>query len=171
MRSLYRIIAWGMLGLSLGACQAPPQRTVDMPPCEALNTLLAGHANGFAELRGERSAGERLPVWRARYDLVGEHCRIWENAAGKAHYVCNEAYPEEVVALERYDNARTLVRGCLGGEWTVRERPRQLGQGVRTLFQKGEGEVAIELHKQRMDGLLRDHWTVYLLLGEPTEAP
>lgn len=131
--------------------------------CPALRKLVQGYADGFKALRGERE-GPRSVVWQARFDAIGRGCEIWTGGEA-AHYVCIRSAPNKAVADEYYEKARSTLRDCLGTAWRERELPRRQGAGTKAVFSNPDEKATIVVHEIRNEGLLRDQWTIYYLVG------
>lgn len=173
-RSIVQTWVVGATAAVLAACQSPVNRAIadkaeQMTPCEIVGALIQSHRDGFAPLRGAKTTTSRLDIWRARYNLVGRDCQIWQSGQGQTHYVCSQSAPSDEIAQLYYDDAKIQARACLASEWQEKEVPRKLGTGQRTLFSKTGESAAVALHKIKVEGL-RDQWGVYFIIGEPSGA-
>jgi hypothetical protein len=168
----HRLTATPLL-LALAACvpsaSQPPSDFARLPACDQVRALIAEHASGFPSLRGAHTGTRYGDIWNARHDVVGKGCEIWRAGSGATHYVCTRTAPDETTADLHYQRDRALLRGCLGPAWREREKPLESGAGVRTIFSDADTPAAISIHKLHSRGGLRTQWTIYYLVGEPTD--
>lgn len=137
--------------------------------CEKVQALIAGHADGFQQLRGAYRSTRYTDIWTARYDVIGKGCEIWRPGNGSTHYVCTRTAPDRATADTYYDESRQVLRGCLGPAWSERETPRKLGVGMKTVFSKPGETATVAVHKIETGGVVRDQWTLYYFVGEPND--
>jgi hypothetical protein len=142
----------------------------NMSTCEVVNAIVRGHANGFEKLRGNRTYTPYGDIWKARYDVVGSGCEIWQSGRGDTHYVCTLSAPDKATADGYYNAARDALRSCLGTTWQETEQPRKLAVGVKSTFNKPDEKAVIAIHEIQNDGLLKQQWTVYYIVGEPNDS-
>jgi hypothetical protein len=143
---------------------APPESM-----CGIVKQLVAGHHNGFKELRGNHANTRYGDIWKAKYDVIGKDCEIWRSGNVKTHYVCTRSAPSKEVADDYYNEARQTLRECLDKDWSETDAPRKLATGVKATFSRPGEQAAIEIHEIKVDGIFKDQWTIYYIVGEPTE--
>lgn len=147
-----------------------PNSTAKLSMCEVIDTLIEGHATGFESLRGTHNDTPYGDIWKARYDVVGSGCEIWRSGHGNTHYVCTRSAPDKATADIYYRDALNTVRGCLGAEWKDIETPRKLGVGVKTTFKEPAKKAAVIVHEIQTNGLFKEQWTIYYVVGEPNSS-
>lgn len=146
------------------------ENSTSVPPiCDVVQQLLEEHADGFKKLRGTHANTRYGDIWKAKYDVVGSGCEVWRIGKGNTHYVCTRSAPTKEVADDYYVQARETARNCLGKDWAEAEAPRKMAVGVKTTFARPDEKAAVEIHEVKVDGLFKDQWTIYYIMGEPTE--
>lgn len=169
-RSISALILCGVVsGCTPAADQRVNDAAANMSTCDVVHALVQGHATGFEKLRSNRAQTPYGDIWKARYDVVGSGCEIWQSGKGNTHYVCTRSAPDKATADGYYNAARDTVRGCLGSDWKETEEPRKLGVGVKSTFSKSGEKAAVLIHEVQSDGVLKQQWTIYYMVGEPNE--
>lgn len=139
-----------------------------MSACDIVSSLISEHKKGFASLRGSRADTQYAVIWKAKYNAVGDSCEIWQSGKGNTHYVCTRSAPTKQVADDYYSKAREKGQSCLGNEWSASEAPRKLGDGTKTTFSKEGLNTVVEIHEIKVEGVFKDQWSIYYIVGEPS---
>lgn len=151
------------------ADSALAEKARQMPVCDQLQALIAGHADGFARLRGEYRNTRYTDIWSARYDMIGKGCEIWRTGTGSTHYVCTRTAPDRDTADVYYSESLATARSCLGPDWNEKETPRKLGTGVKTVFSRPADKTTVAIHEIQTDGIFKKQWTLYYFVGETND--
>ncbi len=134
---------------------------VDQTDCQSLSTLFNKSNNGFESIRLRPSYKNKITLWSSRYQLIANHCQIWQ-WADKYSYVCNKVYPDQETAHQAYELAQTFINQCLSenpGGWYERQGVLD-GRGEETQYLLEE-QVRGSLRKMNSPGLFKDSWSVY----------
>ena len=138
--------------------------------CNDLKGLIGAYDNHFDRLKGTRSDTRRMDIWKANRHLVGGNCEIWGWGYGKTDYICSHNFPTEAIAREIYKNVQASIKQCLGDSWAMNERPRKLGNGDKTWFQKGQSLPTVSVHVVETAGVFKSTWSAYVFIGDPSDS-
>ena len=157
--------------LTLQACnpvKSPDVASTVTPEelCVQVNNIIDQHQQGFKKLKRSLITSSRMDIWQAKYHLVGNDCEIWRCSNGKQAYMCSQVVPEEQIAIEKYNNAISFTRQCLGESWNIENIDRQHGRSFRAIFSKADSETAASIHRVKTEGLFKTEWTIYYFIGD-----
>lgn len=137
----------------------------NIDPCTALETLVADHSNQFSDIRKHPRPYNNITIWQTDYEVIKDRCEIWGWGQGKFNYVCSAVSPNKDIASTQYQESIKRVQGCLSSEWVSSEAPRKVGNGLRTLFTKGNSQTAVSIHMIETPALFNSEWTTYASVG------
>ena len=156
----------------LGACQTNPadDAVAAMSACEKINALITQHRSGFDQIRKNPRPGNRMTVWDARYQMIGNNCQVWDWGNNHSSYMCNLSFPDQESAVEVYNKGKQTAAECLGSSWQQTEQPRKLGNGTRVVYSKAGSDTVLSVHAIETKGVFREEWTVYYFVGNPNDG-
>ncbi len=137
--------------------------------CEKVLALVDEHPNQFSKLRMNSKNTGTITVWDARHHLVGNNCQVWGWGKGKTDYMCSKTAPSQAIATDYFNTAKQLTQNCIGDDWTLNERPRKVGTGVKAVFSRENSPTVIAVHAVETKGLFKDEWTAYFFVGDTNE--
>ena len=159
------------IGLIVPACnpvQLPDAASTLAPGelCNQVNSLIDQHQQGFEQLKRNLVTSSRMDIWQAKYHLVGNDCEIWRWSNGKQAYMCSQLVPDELIAIEKYNNAVNFSRQCLGESWKIDNIDRPHGRSHRAIFSKSGFKTVASIHRVKTEGLFKSEWTIYYFIGD-----
>lgn len=167
----FRVTSILSISALLSACASAPESfETQYTPCETLDLLIKGHSTNFDALKVGQKSSKKMTVWKAKYNAIGENCQIWEWGAGSSTYTCNEVFPNETLALEKYNAQNEGIQTCLNDTWQAHEEPRSMAKGMRTVYSKPGQKTHVALHVIETKDLLKKVWTVYYFVGDTEKA-
>ncbi len=150
--------------------QAPEaDQVAQMSQCEKVRALINAHPNKFEKLRTNPKPSNKITIWDARYHLVGKNCQVWGWGQGKTDYMCSLTAPNQQIAMDNYNRAKSATQACLGNDWQLQEMPRKLGEGVKAVFSHPGSETVVAVHAVETNGLRNDEWTAYFFVGDASD--
>ena len=135
-------------------------------PCADVRTLIAGHADGFAALRGAHTRSRYADIWRSNYHAVGTDCEIWRAGKGSTRYVCTRAAPDAEVARQYHDKAVTNLRACLDASWKTVAEQRPADSGFQTRFERAGSPTVVLIQGVQAQNVISPQWTVFYSIGD-----
>ena len=166
-----QLLAFAAIALSSSCTVTEPYETKSADQyCNDLNALIGAYDNHFDSLKGSKSDTKRMDIWKAKRHLVGDDCEIWGWGYGKADYICSHSFPTEAIARETYVNVQASVKQCLGDNWAMHERPRELGNGDKTWFQQDKALPIVSVHIVETAGVFSSAWSAYIFVGDPSDS-
>jgi hypothetical protein len=156
------------------ACADKQSRAINdaaatMTDCEKIEALVAAHQNGFEKIRFSRQTTNKMDIWRSRYHLVGDRCQIWHWGPGNTDYVCSLISPDEQIARERFDTAKSITRQCLDDNWKLTESNRKIGTGTKAVFARDGNNTVVATHVVETRGLFNTEWATYYFIGDRSD--
>jgi len=162
-----------LAALTLAGCETQTSDESDaiakLSNCEKVLALVDEHPNQFSRLRVNSKSTGAITVWDARHHLVGKNCQVWGWGKGKTDYMCSKTAPDQAIAQEYFDTAKQLVQSCIGNSWSLSERARKVGTGVKAVFSRENSATVIAVHAVETKGLFKDEWTAYFFVGDSNE--
>lgn len=137
----------------------------NIAPCTALDTLVADHSNQFSDIRKHPRPYNSITVWQTDYEVIKDRCEIWGWGQNKFNYICSAVSPNKEIASTQYKESIKRISQCLNSDWVATESPRKVGNGVRTLFTKGDSQTAVSVHMVETPALFNSEWTTYASVG------
>lgn len=162
---LFSIVLMQGISALVSAQESGEEANQSAQTCEVVKTLIGEHKTGFKSLRGARTETTHMVIFKAKHDVVGDGCEIWESGDHSMHYVCTRSSPSKAVADDYYKTARERAHACLDESWKESEAARKEG-GIKTVFKKPGVSTSVELHKVKVEGFLKDQWTIYYVIGD-----
>jgi hypothetical protein len=165
------LAAIGCLSLILlPACSstaAKSESMTDTQACEQIQSLISAHANQFNEYKKTLSPQRRGNIWTAKEVFPDAHnCQVWEWSAGLNNYVCQWKSKEgESQAKADYQAGVTILKNCLGSEWSEKTSKTQSG-GESALFSKEDGTTVVSVRYFKENRSLFDSWNNTVLVGD-----
>ena len=138
----------------------------NMSNCEKVQGLIKAHEGGFVNIRERKTVTNKMDIYSARYQLVGDRCQVWHWGAGDIDYVCSVISPSNEIANEYYIKAKNFTQECLGEEWILTESPRQVGNGTKAIFKKSGENTIVATHIVQTQGLYKTEWGTYYFVGD-----
>ena len=148
---------------------AMDSQVASMTNCEKLDALIQGHQKGFPNLRTTLSSAKIMNVWKARYHLVGDSCQVWGWSADKFSYVCSLVEPNEEIAMDHFNQAKTMTRECLGEDWVMKQGARDMGEGTKAEFSKPGVATVVTMLAASSPTVFKTEWKTYFFVGNPND--
>lgn len=169
-----RLVASVSLVLLATACEQQQTRELNataagMSDCEKIDALIAAHQNGFEKIRYSKQSTNKMDIWRSRYHLVGNNCQIWSWGKGNSDYVCSLISPDEDIARERFEKAKTTTRQCLDSSWKLTESTRKIGNGSKIVFSQNGNDTVVATHVVETRGIFNSEWATYYFIGDRSD--
>lgn len=159
--------------LTLAGCETQTSEEAEtiakMSNCEKILALVDAHPNKFSRLRMNSKSTGAITVWDARHHLVGKNCQVWGWGKGKTDYMCSKTAPNQEIAMEYFNTAKSLTESCVGTSWSLTERPRKLGTGIKAVFSREDSPTVVSVHAVETKGLLKNEWTTYFFVGDTND--
>ncbi len=137
--------------------------------CDALIKLYSNSNEAFEALRFNPSVKSKVTLWESSYQLINNRCQIWQ-WADKYSYVCNKTYPDQETAYQAYEEAQAHINECLSENpqnWYEQQNVLE-GRAEETRYFMNNEERGF-LKKIKVKGLLKDSWSVFLLIDSPAQ--
>ena len=169
-----KVIFVAFLMAFVAAC-APLQTThstlhqgdINTADCDSLIQLFSNNNEAFETLSFNPSVKRKVTLWESNYQLMNNRCQIWQ-WADKYSYACNKIYPDQESAHQSYEQIQAHINQCLGKNPQSWYEQQEFLQGreeeTRYLLNKEERGF---LKKIKINGLLKDNWSVYFLINSP----
>jgi len=134
--------------------------------CEKIEALVTSYGNDFREIKLKEISTRISQSWSAKYHLVGNDCHIisWGNQV--ATYSCKLEVPDEVVAQQYFDIAKSETAACIDDSWKMTESPSNNKKGLRVAFDNADKGISISAQMIPTEGLLKQSWSVYYYVGD-----
>lgn len=168
MRHLLPIAALALSGCEMQSSE-DAKIVASLSACEKVLALVDQHPKKFDKIALNPRASRRMTIWEARYHLVGKNCQVWGWGKGKTNYMCSQTAPSKELAIEHFTKAKQLTQSCLGADWSLTERPRKLGTGVKAVFSQPNRPTVVSVHAVETKGLFKEEWTAYFFVGDSNE--
>ena len=174
MNKKIKLLASLSLTLLISACMNQQsmeinQAAAQMSECEKIEALITEHLNNFEKLRFSKKTTGKMDIWQTRYHLVGDSCQIWNWGPGNSDYVCSVISPEQSIARERYEKAKTITRQCLDNSWKLTESSRKIGTGSKAVFAQNGNNTVVATHVIETRGLFNTEWATYYFIGDRSD--
>lgn len=137
--------------------------------CEKVLALVDEHPNQFSKLRINSKNTGAITIWDARHHLVGNNCQVWGWGKGKTDYMCSKTAPNKAIAEDYFNTAKQLTQSCIGNSWTLTERARKVGTGIKAVFSRPDSPTVVAVHAVETKGLFKDEWTAYFFVGDTND--
>lgn len=133
--------------------------------CEKINALVTAYDNDFKEIKQKVVSTPISQSWSAKYHLVGNDCHIasWGNQI--TTYSCKLEVPDEEVAQQYFDIAKSETAACVGDSWKMTESLSNNEEGLRVAFDNADKGMSISAQMIPTEGLLKSGWSVYYFVG------
>ncbi|MEI6894767.1 MAG: hypothetical protein V5789_09070 [Colwellia sp.] len=137
--------------------------------CSQLEFIKSAYYDGFTQLKDTKISGRMSNIWRAKYQLFGEHCQIFSWGDKQRTYSCRLVAPDETTAQSYYQDAKNITQQCLGDTWTLVESNRVHDDGMKLSFTnddaKANEQVTFSTHLVPTLRLFSTTWTIYYYVG------
>ena len=141
--------------------------------CAKLELLKKAYYEDFVNLKEIKVQGRASNMWRAKYQLFGQHCQIFSWGGDQQNYSCRLVAPDEETAKKYYLSAKKVTQQCLGEAWKSEEENRTNDDGMKTSFINDKAtandKVSFSTHLVPSPGLFSTTWTIYYYVGNSTQ--
>ena len=139
----------------------------------AVNTLRNAISDNFNQLKSVAVKGRISNMWKAKFNLFGEHCQVFTWGGDQHSYSCSLVAPDEESAKRYYQNAKSITQGCLGNEWQLEEKNRTQDAGMKASFtqiaNQSSEQVTFSTQLVPSSGFFSTTWSIYYYVGDITE--
>jgi hypothetical protein len=131
--------------------------------CQKIDALINAYDNDFEKIKLNLLDSKISLIWKAKYNLVGNDCKIWSWGGGAQGltYSCSATAPNKDVAQQYYEDAKNKASECLDDSWAMVESPSKDNEGLKVDFDNTAKDIRISTHMVPTGGWSRSGWNVY----------
>ena len=134
--------------------------------CQKIDLLINAYNNDFEQLKEVQIKSRISNIWKAKYHLIGDNCKIWSWGAHQTTYSCNTLEVNEEEARSYYKAAKDTLQQCLGNQWTLVESKRKHDDGLKSEYNTEDKSVTLSTHLVPSSGLFKSKWSIYYYIGK-----
>lgn len=135
-------------------------------PCQKIEFLINAYESNFDQLKENQIKARASNIWQAKYNLIGNSCKVWSWGTGQTTYSCNTREVDEASAKSYYEKAKSTLQQCLGEKWQLTESKRKHDDGLKAEYSTQSKGMTISTHVVPNDGLFQSQWSVYYYFGK-----